>query len=75
MSFFGCVYNEYLILYCCGLELETQDEIADRAEKQLQDGFKDINDSFSDIVNYENDNGNSNNLSGIKNFDNNSLGI
>ena len=75
MSFFGCVYNEYIILYCCGLELETQDEIADRAEKQLQDGFKDINDSFSDIVNYENDNSNSNNLSGIKNFDNNSLGI
>ena len=34
-----------------------------------------INDSFSDIVNYENDNSNSNNLSGIKNFDNNSLGI
>ena len=31
MSFFGCVFNEYIILYCCGLESETQDEIADRA--------------------------------------------
>ena len=31
MSFFGCVFNEYIILYFCGLELETQDEIAYRA--------------------------------------------
>jgi len=31
MSFFGCVFNEYIILYCNGLELETQDEIAERA--------------------------------------------
>ena len=31
MSFFGCVFNEYIVLYCCGLESETQDEIADRA--------------------------------------------
>ena len=32
MSFFGCVFNEYIVLYCCGLESETQDEIADRAK-------------------------------------------
>ena len=32
MSFFGCVFNEYIVLYCCNLELETQDEIADRAK-------------------------------------------
>ena len=31
MSFFGCVFNEYIVLYCCGLECETQDEIANRA--------------------------------------------
>ena len=31
MSFFGCVFNEYIILYFCGLERETQDEIAYRA--------------------------------------------
>ena len=36
MSFFGCVFNEYIILYCCGLEQETQDEIADRANNQFQ---------------------------------------
>ena len=27
MSFFGCVFNEYIVLYCCGLERETKDEI------------------------------------------------
>ena len=31
ISFFGCVYNEYIILYCCGLENETKDIIAERA--------------------------------------------
>ena len=35
MSFFGCVFNEYIVLYCCDLELETQDEIADRAKIQV----------------------------------------
>ena len=36
MSFFGCVFNEYIILYYCGLERETKDEIADRADNQFQ---------------------------------------
>ena len=36
MSFFGCVFNEYIILYCCDLESETQDEIADRGEKPMR---------------------------------------
>ena len=31
MSFSGCVFNEYIILYFCCLERETQDEIAYRA--------------------------------------------
>ena len=42
MSFFGCVFNEYIILYCCGLEHETQDEIADRAYDQFQKELNDI---------------------------------
>jgi len=42
MSFFGCVFNEYIILYYCGLELETQDEIADRAKNQFQKELNDI---------------------------------
>ena len=29
--FFGCVYNEYIILFCFGLEHNTKDEITERA--------------------------------------------
>ena len=45
MSFFGCVFNEYIVLYCCGLERETQDEIAKRAINQFQKELEDINDN------------------------------
>ena len=47
MSFFGCVFNEYIILYCFGLEHETQDEIADRANDQFKKELNDIN-TFND---------------------------
>ena len=30
-DFFGCVYNEYIILSCCGLEVDTIDEIIVRS--------------------------------------------
>ena len=58
ISFFGCVFNEYIILYCCGLESETQDEIAKRADSQFQNELDDIDDAFSDNENesIENDN-------------------
>ena len=55
ISFSGCVFNEYIILYFCGLEHETQDLIADRAEdsgnmdlmkeKELYDIKDDIDES------------------------------
>jgi hypothetical protein len=54
MSIFGCVFNEYIILYFCGLELETKDEIVNRAidsEYQAQNDLKDI---FSNIDNEDN---------------------
>ena len=50
-EFFGCIFNEYIILYFCGLELETKDEIVNRAidsESQAQNELKDI---FSNIDN------------------------
>ena len=31
IDFFGCVYNEYIILFCCGLEHETKSEITKRS--------------------------------------------
>ena len=36
IDFFGCVYNEFFILYCFGLEYETHYEISKRANKQNQ---------------------------------------
>ena len=54
MSFFGCVFNEYIILYCCGLEYETQDEIADRANNQFLNELNDIDETSSNNENPEN---------------------
>ena len=55
MSFFGCVFNEYIILYCCGLERETKDEIADRAESHFQIELKELDDISSVHENDENE--------------------
>ena len=74
MSFFGCVFNEYIIIYCGGLELETKDEIADRADSQLENELDIIDDISIYSENDENDvkmNGSNTN----KSFDNNGLGI
>ena len=32
MDFFGCIYNEYIILYVCDLDHDTKDQISYRAE-------------------------------------------
>ena len=32
IDFFGCVYNEFIIIYACNLEFDTIDEIAERAK-------------------------------------------
>jgi len=31
IDFFGCVYNEFIILFCCGLEYDTRHDISSRA--------------------------------------------
>ena len=31
ISFFGCVYNEFLILFCFGLERDTYNQISQRS--------------------------------------------
>ena len=55
LSFFGCVFNEYIILYFCGLEHDTQDEISDRANNQFQNELDDIKDISGDKDTSEND--------------------
>ena len=32
ISFFGCVYNEFIILFCCSLQINTHDQISKRAK-------------------------------------------
>lgn len=32
--FFGCIYNEFIVLHCFGLDYETHKEIAIRADSQ-----------------------------------------
>ena len=58
ISFFGCVFNEYIILYFCGLENETKDIIAERAQR-----FENAPEKYKhriSIINDDNDSENAN---------------
>ena len=51
LSFFGCVYNEYIIIFCCGLDNETKDSIIKRAgcsSNTPKSGSRILNDNISD---------------------------
>ena len=37
ISFFGCIYNEFIILFFCDLERDTHDQISKRAEIKIKD--------------------------------------
>ena len=37
VDFFGCIYNEFLVISCCGLDYETHSEIALRAKNSSED--------------------------------------
>ena len=50
-DFFGCVYNEYIILSCCGLEVDTIDEIIERANYNVNIPLQNINDIDSECKN------------------------
>ena len=51
ISFFGCVYNEFLVLSCCGLEYDTYAEISMRAKSTIiHDINKEINDDDNNSV-------------------------
>ena len=53
IDFFGCVYNEFFILYCFGLEYETHYEISKRSN--IQNQFIKLNDIFDDDFDINND--------------------
>ena len=57
IDFFCCVYNEYIILYYCGLEHETKDEISLRANiKEDINRYSSIDDETNDNDSDNNDN-------------------
>ena len=39
ISFFGCIYNEFIILFCCGLEKDTYRQISERADIEDENIF------------------------------------
>ena len=50
IAFFSLVYNDFIILYCCGLELDTYKEITDRLYSQQINRVStviDVNDNSS----------------------------
>ena len=65
ISFFGCVYNEFIILFCCGLEKNTHDQISRRAANlnELSELTK-----FDDEFDEDEEIGNSSNLLNEKKF-------
>ena len=51
IDFFGCVYNEYIIIYYCGLEYDTSHSIAHRAlEKERYSGRDTLNPEDEDYI-------------------------
>lgn len=58
ISFFGCVYNEFIILFCCGLERDTHSQISERANTSLE----------TELVKFDDDEGNNIQLNDYDSF-------
>jgi len=43
ISFTGFVYNEFIVLFCCGLEHDTYKQISERAANGLDDEIRELN--------------------------------
>ena len=43
ISICSCIYGEFIILFCCGLEKNTHDQISKRAKSLGFDGIYDVN--------------------------------
>ena len=59
LSFCGCVYNEFVILFCCGFEFDTHKQIILRSNTEsyldsfYSDGDEDNMDKENEIMDYE----------------------
>ena len=59
VDFFSCVYNEYIILFCLGMEYDTKDEITERA---LRNEMKSTNYILNEYHDNDNNDGNDDNI-------------
>ena len=79
ISFFGCIYNEYIIISCCNLEHETKYAITERAsdsrnipiqnDNEIDENYSE-HDNEGDEINQHNISKNSSNGLAINNADN-----
>ena len=79
ISFFGCIYNEYIIISCCNLEHETKYAITERAsdtrnipiqnDNEIDESYSE-HDNEGDEINQHNISKNSSNGLAINNADN-----
>ena len=55
ISFFGCVYNEFIILFFCGLEYNTHDQVSKRADIKIGENNIELNNTNDEeILNNDN---------------------
>ena len=47
-NFFGCIYNEYVILFLCGLEHDTTEKIIERAPRLDNQSFSSYDEQDDD---------------------------
>ena len=57
--FFGCIFNEFIILSCCGLNQQTEYAISQRATLMVNIPLVDINNSDDISIDNENESNNS----------------
>ena len=50
ISFFGCIFNEFLVLSCCGLDYETHSTVSERASKDNINKNNTLMDDFIDNI-------------------------
>ena len=48
IGFFGFVYNEFLVLFCCGLEFETHLVISKRSQFQFENAVQELKSIIND---------------------------
>ena len=53
ISFFGCVYNEFIVLLFCGLERNTHDQISKRADEHVLSELLSMDESSNEDTNSE----------------------